>query len=388
MDGRVRRYLGQRLSRRSAVGTGTVLAAGALGGSIAAARAQEPATRAASEPATPVLSTPTTSEGQGMLTDVPGFLVGHATMETAITGCTVILCPPETVAGVEVLGGWPATREMAILSPLSSSPYIHAILFTGRSVYGLAAADGVVRFIEEQRGQIPQVPGAVINDLAMGATDRRPGPEEGYLACQEATASLVRGSVGAGTGATVGKGRGADARMKGGIGSASRTFGDGGVVAAMAVVNAVGDVYGRDGGIIAGAHDANGMHIDFPDFVASQPLWPNEETGSNTTLVAVATNARLNKTQCSIVAHMAQAGFPRAINPIYTPWDGDTVIVASSGDIPASDFTIGVLAAEVVADSIRDAVRQATSLGGVPDLSTPGIRSADDPAWSMEPARS
>lgn len=323
-----------------------------------------------------------------MLTDVPGFLVGHTTMETAITGCTVILCPPGTAAGVEVLGGWPATREMAILSPRSSSPYIHAILFTGRSVYGLAAADGVVRFIEEQRGEIPQVPGVVINDLAMGTTSRRPGPEEGYLACQEAASTLARGSVGAGTGATVGKGRGADARMKGGIGSASRTFGDSGVVAAMAVVNAVGDVYDRDGRIIAGAHDANGMHIDFAEYVASQPLWPNEETGSNTTLVAVATNADLNKTQCSIVAHMAQAGFPRAINPIYTPWDGDTVIVASSGSVPASDFVVGVLAAEVVADSIRDAVRQATSLGGVPDLATPGVRSPDDPVWSTEAAGS
>ncbi|MDQ3539597.1 MAG: P1 family peptidase, partial [Chloroflexota bacterium] len=323
-----------------------------------------------------------------MLTDVPGFLVGHATMEMAITGCTVILCPPETAAGVEVLGGWPATREMAILSPLSSSPYIHAILFTGRSVYGLAAADGVVRFIEEQRGVIPQVPGVVINDLAMGSTSRRPGPEEGYAACREATSTFARGSVGAGTGATVGKGRGPDARMKGRIGSASRTFGDGGVVAAMAVVNAVGDVYDRNGKIIAGAHDSNGMHIDFPDYVDGRPLWPTEETGSNTTLVAVATNAALKKTQCSIVAHMAQAGFPRAISPIYTPWDGDTVIVASSGNIPASDFTIGVLAAEVVADSIRDSVRQATSLGGVPDLSTPGTRSANDPAWSTEPANS
>lgn len=319
-----------------------------------------------------------------MLTDVPGFLVGHATIETAITGCTVIICPAGTAAGVEVAGGWPATREMAILSPLSSSPYIHAIFFTGRSVYGLAAAEGVVRWIEERRGEIPQVPGAVINDLGMGVTTRRPGPDEGYAACEEATSTLVPGSVGAGTGATVGKGRGPGTWMKGGIGSASRGFGDGGVVAAMAVVNAVGDVYERDGGIIAGAHDPDGRHIDFADFVAERPMWPDEETGSNTTLVAVATNARLTKTQCSIVAHMAQAGFPRAISPIFTPWDGDTVIVAASGSIEASDFAVGVLAAEVVADSIRDAVRRATSLGGVPDLSTPGIRSPEDPIWSGE----
>lgn len=318
-----------------------------------------------------------------MLTDVPGFLVGHATMETAITGCTVVICPPETTAGVEVLGGWPATREMEILSPLSSSPFIHAIFFTGRSVYGLAAADGVVRWIEEQRAEIPQVPGAVINDLAMGSSARRPGPEEGYFACQQASSGFVRGSVGAGTGATVGKGRGAGTWMKGGIGSASRTFAGGGVVAALAVVNAVGDVLDRDGRIIAGAHDAEGRHIDFGDYVAERPLFPDDASGSNTTLVAVATNARLTKTQCSIVAHMAQSGFSRAIGPIFTPWDGDTVVVAASGSVAASDFAVGVLAAEVVADSIRDAVRQATSLGGVPDLATPGARSPDDPAWSL-----
>ena len=375
MDDRLKRTLHRRLSRRAAVSTGTLLTVGVLPGSTSIARTQDSAT--------PVATPTTPTKGQGMLTDVPGFLVGHATMETAITGCTVILCPPGTTAGVEVLGGWPATREMAILSPLSSSPFIHAIFFTGRSVYGLAAADGVVRWIEENRGEIPQVPGVVINDLAMGNAGRRPGPEEGYVACQEAASTFVRGSVGAGTGATVGKGRGAGTWMKGGIESASRAFGDGGVVAALAVVNAVGDIIDRNGRIIAGAHDPDGRHIDFAGYVTDRPLWPNEETGSNTTLVAVATNARLTKTQCAIVAHMAQSGFSRAISPIFTPWDGDTVVVASSGSIEASDFAVGVLAAEVVADSIRDAVRQATSLAGVPDLTTPGTRSLDDPAWSQ-----
>lgn len=318
-----------------------------------------------------------------MQSAVPGFKVGHATMEGAVTGCTVILCPPETTAGVEVLGGWTATREIAILSPLSASPYIDAILFTGRSVYGLAAADGVVQWIEKHRDKIPQVPGAVINDLAMGATDRRPGPEEGYLACEQATGRVARGSVGAGTGATVGKGRGLDARMKGGIGYANRTFGDNGVVSALAVVNAVGDVLDQQGKILAGAHDADGNHIPFDRYLADRPLFPQDDGTSNTTLVAVATNARLDKTRCSIVAHMAQAGFPRAINPIYTPWDGDVVIVASSGTVEASDFTLGVLAAEAVSDSVRDAVRQATSLGDVPDLQSAGVRSPDDPAWAQ-----
>ncbi len=312
----------------------------------------------------------------------PGFKIGHATLEEAITGCTVILCPPETAAGVEVLGGWPAARGLWILSPLSASPYIDAIFFTGRSVYGLAAADGVVRWIDEQRGKIPQVPGAVVNDLRMGNTARRPGPEEGYLSCQQATAEVARGSVAAGTGASVGKGRGLNTVMKGGTGYASRTFGESGVVSALAVVNAVGDVLDRDGKVLAGAHDADGNHIRFDRYLADRPLFPTDDESSNTTLVAVMTNANLTKTRCSIVAHMAQAGFPRAINPIYTPWDGDTVIVASSGEVEVSDFTLGVLAAEAVSDSIRDAVRQASSLDGVPDLGEPGVRSPDDPAWS------
>lgn len=317
-----------------------------------------------------------------MLTDVPGFLVGNVTMETAITGCTVILCPPETTAGVEVLGGWPATREMAILSPLSSSPSIHAILFTGRSVYGLAAADGVVRWIEENRGEIPQVPSAVINDLGMGNTERRPGAEEGFLACVQASNGFARGSVGAGTGATVGKGRGPKAWMKGGLGSASITFEGGGVVAALAVVNAVGDVIDTNGRILAGAHDAEGRHIDFTSYARERLFYPEENGTSNTTLVTVATNAKLTKTQCSVVAHMAQAGLARAISPIYTPWDGDTVIVASAGDVAASEFAVGIMAAAAVSASIRDAILHAESKGGVPDLSTPGTRADDDPAWA------
>ena len=313
----------------------------------------------------PAVATPPAGGGMGVLMDVPGFLVGHATLESAITGCTVVLCPPETVAGVAVLGGWPATREMEILSPLSASPYIDAVLFTGRSVFGLAAADGVVRWLAEHRTDVPQVPGAVINDLAVGSPAQRPGPEEGYRASVEAVSSLVRGSVGAGTGATVGKLRGRGTWMKGGIGSAARPFGQGGIVAAMAVVNAVGDVFDRDGRVLAGAHDADGHHIEFAPWVEARPLFPDEAAASsNTTLVVVATNARLTKTQCSVVAKMAQAGVARAIRPVFTPWDGDTVIVAASGSVPAGDFAVGILAAEVVADSIRDAVMRATSKGG------------------------
>lgn len=318
----------------------------------------------------------------GSITDVPGFRVGHVTYEDAGTGCTVILCPPETTGGGEALGGWPSTREMGILSPLNASPHIHAISFSGGSTYGLAAAEGVVRWIDEQHGVLPQVPGAIINDLWVGDGNVRPGVDDGYLACERADTHFERGSVGAGTGATVGKGRGDHAWMKGGIGSASRTFGEGGVVGALAVVNAVGDVLDRDGKILAGAHDAEGRPVDYGDLVAGKPDYSNDDVVMSTTLVAVATNARLSKTECSIVAHMAQAGLPRAISPIYTPWDGDTLVVAASGEVEATAFAVGVMAAEIVAESIRDGVIQATSLGGVPDRSTPGIRDMDHPAWS------
>lgn len=369
----MRSVLGRATSRRTALKGGLAGAAcAALPGGVRAVG--RPDLVSSSQ------GTPESIGEHGMLTDVPGFLVGHVTMESAITGSTVILCPPETTAGVEVLGGWPATREMAILSSLSSSPFIHAILFTGRSVYGLAAADGVVRWIEENRNEIPQVPGAVINDLGMGNTKRRPGAEEGYWACAEASDDFSRGSVGAGTGATVGKGRGPNTWMKGGLGSASINFEGGGVVAALAVVNAVGDVIGTDGRILAGAHDTEGHHIDFASYVQDRPFYPEEPGNSNTTLIAVATNAKLTKTQCSVVAHMAQAGLARTISPIYTPWD--TVIVASNGDVAASEFAVGIMAAEVVSASIRDAVLQAESRGGVPDLTTPGTRAGDDPSWS------
>ena len=226
----------------------------------------------------------------------------------------------------------------------------------------------------------------MINDLGMGTPSQRPGPEEGYRACQEARPEVAHGSVGAGTGATVGKLRGPDTWMKGGVGTASRAFAGGGVVAALAVVNAVGDILDLNGLVLAGAHDADGCHIDFAAHVAARPWFPDDEPSSrtsNTTLVAVATNAGLSKTQCSVVAHMAQAGMARAISPVFTPWDGDTVVVAASGSVPANEFALGILAAELVADSIRDAVLSATSRGGVPDLATPGTRSPDDPAWSL-----
>lgn len=327
-----------------------------------------------------------------MLTDVPGFLVGHATLVEPVTGCTVILCPPSTSAGVEIRGGWTGTRDMDILSPLSTSPVIHALLFTGGSTYGLAAADGVMRWVEERMPNrrsglypVPQVPGAVIYDLAVGDPTRRPGADHGYEACEAAGEAFERGSVGAGTGAAVGPVIPGTSRMKGGLGTASLRFGDEGIVGALAVVNALGNIVDPDGRIIAGAHDREGRHADAASYFAREPL-ARRGGFSFTTLVAVATNAALTKTQCTIVARMAQAGVARAVHPSFTSEDGDVVVVMASGDKQASQDAIGVLAGEVVAAAIRDAVRQATSRGGIPDIRTPDVRSPDDPAWSIDPA--
>ena len=319
-----------------------------------------------------------------MLTDVPGFLVGHATLEGPVTGCTVVLCPRGTVGGVEVRGGWTGTRDVDILSPLSASPHVHALLLTGGSTFGLAAADGVMRWLEERnRDAVPQVPGAVIYDLGVGEASPRPGAEDGYRACEAATRAFARGSVGAGTGARVGADVPGTHRMKGGLGSASRQFGRSGVVGALAVVNALGNVLDRDGRIVAGAHDPRGWHADAAPHLERNPSAaaraPRE---SYTTLVAVATNAALSKTRCTIVARMAQAGLARAVHPAFTSADGDVVFVLASGGEAASDDAVGVIAAEAVADAIRDAVRRATTRGGVPDMRTPGARSPDDPEWS------
>ncbi len=219
MSGETTGALDQPVSRRIVVKAGMASAAGTAWGQAAPAA-----------PAMPL------ADEAGMLTDVPGFLVGHATLEESVTGGTVILCPPSTTGGVEIRGGWTGTRDMDILSPLSASPHVHALLFTGGSTYGLAAADGVMRFLEERMANrrsglylVPQVPAAVIYDLAVADPTVRPGANEGYRACETTTKGFERGSVGAGTGASVGPVIPGTRRMKGGLGSASRRFGAEGV---------------------------------------------------------------------------------------------------------------------------------------------------------------
>jgi len=302
----------------------------------------------------------------------PGFKIGHWTDVKAITGCTVVLCPAHTVGGCEVRGSSPGSRELSLLESDKTMQQVHAVLLTGGSAFGLAAADGVMTFLEEHNigyqtpwGHVPIVPAAVVFDLNIGANDIRPTAESGLRACKSAAeGDIPQGSVGAGTGATVGKWGGHDTRMKGGVGIASFVAGEL-VVSAVAVVNAVGDVLDESMGILAGARSRSGTWLGDED-----PLRTFSRTQSivqtNTTLVAVMTNARLTKVQVNRVAQRAQTGMARTIKPVHTSYDGDVVFGLASGVVDADFDMIAELGADATAGAIRNGVRNATSLGGVP----------------------
>jgi L-aminopeptidase/D-esterase-like protein len=310
-----------------------------------------------------------------VVSEISGVRVGHWTDREAGTGCTVIVPPPGTVGGVEVRGGGPATREAELLAPLASVQDVTALFFTGGSAFGLDAASGVVRWCEEQGighetgvARVPIVPTACIFDLGITANRRRPGPEEGYAACGVAAAGPhAVGSVGAGTGATVGKLRGRESWCKGGLGAGARRLHDGTRVAVLAVVNSWGDVLGEDGSVIAGAFDPDEGFLGASGrVIAHPPEHPRLAAPGSTTLGCIVTDARLTKSEASVVARMAHAGMARAVSPVHTPLDGDAVFCLATGARPGSPFACGVAAAEALADAIRDAVRSATGIRGVP----------------------
>jgi L-aminopeptidase/D-esterase-like protein len=315
----------------------------------------------------------------GTLTDVAGLDVGHWTDLEAATGCTVILCPPQgAVAGVDVRGFAPGTRETVLLDPIYTVDRVHAILLSGGSAFGLAAADGVMRWLEERgRGfetgvaRVPIVPAAILFDLGVGRADVRPDAAAGYAACQFAgEGSVAQGNVGAGTGATVGKLSGLKLAMKGGLGSASRAIGEGLVVAALAAVNPVGDVVEpATGRILAGARLAEGGFADSM-LLVEQRLGQSftEITRSNTTIAVVATNVALSKVGANRVASMAHDGLARSIRPIHTSFDGDAIFALSVGEHPADAGFVGAIAADVLAQAVVNAVRAATSLHGIPAM--------------------
>jgi len=302
-----------------------------------------------------------------MITDVPGILVGHYTNRIALTGCTVILCPPKTIASCEVRGSAPGSRELALLAPEKQMQEIHAILLTGGSAFGLGAANGVMKYLAENKmgyqtpwALVPIVPSAVIFDLNVGDSTIFPTQDDAYHAGANASVEVEQGNVGAGTGATVGKWHGLDSAMKGGVGTSSIKVGEV-VVGALAVVNAVGDVIGGEGNILAGAQH-NGKFFGSENRLNSLQNESMLLRNINTTLVIVATNVRLSKVDCYRVAQRAHDGMARAIVPSHTTFDGDTTFALSAGKISAPIDLVAEMGAEATAESIRAAVKNSTPI--------------------------
>jgi L-aminopeptidase/D-esterase-like protein len=311
------------------------------------------------------------------LTDIPGIRVGHVSDFEAITGCTAILCEQGAIGGVDIRGSATGTEETPVLDPGHVAPQVHGILLAGGSAFGLEAASGVRRYLERQgfgyntgAAKVPIVPAAILYDLGIGKATVRPTAAMGEAAAAAATADAVKeGCVGAGTGATVGKILGRRQAMKSGVGSFTVTLPGGAMVSSLAAVNAFGDVREpASGKIVAGARKTPGGR-EFADTQEQMKLRAAAGFGvQNTSLVVVATNAKLSKVQATKLAQQAGLGMARTIYPVNTMFDGDIVFALSLGDRQADINTLGVAAAEAVAEAILRAVKLAKSLGGVPGL--------------------
>jgi L-aminopeptidase/D-esterase-like protein len=303
-----------------------------------------------------------------VITRVPGIRVGHWTDRQGLTGCTVVLCPPGTVGSCDLKGGAPGTRETDAIRPGTLTPEVHAVLLTGGSAFGLAAADGVMRWLSErgigfdtQVVAVPIVPAAVLFDLAIGDPAARPDAAAGIAACEAAAedgdvaigSSVREGSVGAGTGAVVAKQPDPAAGWKGGVGTASVEE-DGVVVGAIAAVNAIGAIVEDDGTPI----------VENRNPEAAPTLWP----GTNTTLVVVGTNAVLTKERAQLLARAGSEGISLAVRPSHTMWDGDAVFSLGTGLVETPQPVLERMALRAVAEAIRRGVRLAEPLGGVPGL--------------------
>jgi L-aminopeptidase/D-esterase-like protein len=312
------------------------------------------------------------------LTAVPGIKVGHFTLPERPTGCTVVLAESGAVAAVSQRGGAPATRETDLLNPLNTVDRVNAVVFSGGSAFGLESATGVVRWLDERNVgfaagpvRVPIVPAAALFDLTVGSNPRiRPNADCGYKAAAAATsAAVLEGSVGAGAGATVGKFGGDKRPTKAGVGSAAIVLPNGLIVAAMVVVNALGDIINPvTGAVVAGARGADGGFTDARKILRSGGSGYRSRFGENTTLGVVATNAKLTKTQAARVSLMADDGYARALSPSHTLDDGDTIFTLATGrwDGNVNLTIVGGLAAEAVADAIVRAGTQATGVAGIP----------------------
>jgi len=310
---------------------------------------------------------------------IKGMTVGHWTDVQAATGCTVVLCPEGAVASADLRGGAPATRETDLLRTGNLVDRVHALLLSGGSAYGLDAAGGVMRWLEERgygfavkNAFVPIVPAACIYDFSVGRTDLRPGPEAGYAACEAARDEIAVGSVGAGTGATVAKAAGIERALKGGIGAAVEQTASGITIWALVVVNSWGEIVDPDSGqVLAGPRrEEPGSFTSTLEILrANPPLSPF--TAENSTVGVVATDAVLTKEQAYRLAVIAQTGLARTIRPVHTPVDGDTIFALATcrNETPTDVLQLGALGARALERAVISAIRSATGLAAVPSAS-------------------
>ncbi|MGI6153755.1 MAG: P1 family peptidase [Christensenellaceae bacterium] len=297
----------------------------------------------------------------GRITDVAGLLVGHAQDTIGMTGVSVVIAPNGAVCGCDVRGSAPGTRETALMAQAKSVQHANAVLLAGGSAFGLAAADGVMFFLEQQRmgiktdeTYVPIVPAAVIYDLGYGRSDARPNTGMGYAACVNAKTHVIQGNIGVGMGATVGKIMGMEHAQKGGVGTASITLAGGATVGALVCVNAFGDVW--DGGnIVAGAHK-NGTYVDTYSALLNGVDMPGSMKLNNTTIGVVATDAKLTRDEVTKLAQVAHDGYANAISPAHLSVDGDTAFALSYGEKIAQIDQLAVAAIEVTRRAVINAV--------------------------------
>jgi len=311
------------------------------------------------------------------ITDIQGLKVGHASDFEGCTGCTVILCEKGAVCGIDIRGSAAGTRQTDALSINHIVEQVHGILLSGGSSFGLDAATGVSRYLEEKNvgfdvgvARIPIVPSAVIFDLALGNPKARPTPDMGYEACLKAGDEIEEGSVGVGTGATVGKLFELPRAMKGGLGTCSIAMPNGLKVGALVVVNAFGDIVDNvTGKIIVGLRKAEDS-LEFANTVSllKEGVVKKQFGIVNTTLGVVATNAKFDKREVTKVAQMAQAGLIKTISPVHTTFDGDLVFALATGELEADVNNVGVLAEFVLAEAIKRAVKKADGFGIIPSF--------------------
>lgn len=311
------------------------------------------------------------------MTNLAGLKIGHATKEELHTGCTVFICPENTVGSVDLRGPAPGSRESALLQLDKPIQHVNAIVLTGGSAFGLATADGVMRYLSEHEighwtpiRLIPIVPAAVVYDLFFNGGQGLPDADMGYAACEAARPSHIQqGNVGAGAGVTVGKWGGFEGPMKGGFGLASTEVG-GVVVGAAAVVNAVGDVVNEDGSVLAGARKQGGGWLVEENPYRKFPEMPPAQL-TNTTLVVVWTNGIFNKIEVNRLAQRAHDGLAIAIRPVHTTHDGDTAFALATGQVEANFDLVANTAVVIVAEAIRNAVRHAETVGPIVGLASP-----------------